>query len=80
MLEKLDGLKLASTFMGNKVKKFSSHQQLQLALAPDLEDKVIPILDKFFADTSTSNLSDALNNISNFLILTFPQCARAVLF
>ena len=66
MLEELDGLQLAGTFAGDRLKKFHPRQRLQLDHAPDLDDEEIPTLDRFLADNSASDLSDAPDDISDF--------------
>lgn len=68
MLEKLDRLQLAGIFARDRLKKFQLQQQLQLDYAPDLDDKEIPTLDRFFAYNSANDLFDAPDNISNFWI------------
>lgn len=59
MLEELDGLRLASTFAGDRLKKFHPRQRLQLDHAPDLDHEEIPTLDDFLAGDDDSDLSDA---------------------
>ena len=58
MLEELDGSRLASTFAGDRLKRFHSRQQLHLDHAPDLDLEERPTLDNFLVGDSDSNLSD----------------------
>lgn len=59
LLEKLDRLRLAGTFVGDRLKEFYPCQQLQLDNALNLDHKKIPTLDDFFTGDSDSKLSDA---------------------
>ena len=64
MLEELDASQLAGTFADNRLKKFHPRQRLQLDHAPDLDGEEIPTLDRFLADDSASDLSDAPDDFS----------------
>lgn len=47
MLEEQDGLRLAGTSAGDRLKKFHPRQRLCLDLAPDLNQEVVPNLKDF---------------------------------
>ena len=59
MLEELDGLRLAGTFAGDRLKKFHPRQRLQQDHVPDLEYKEISTLDNFLAGDDNSDVSNA---------------------
>ncbi len=66
ILEELDGLRLAGTFAGDRLKKFHPCQRHQLDHAPNLDHKEIPTLNDFLSDDSDSDLSDASDDLSAF--------------
>ncbi len=65
MLEELNGSRLASTFVGERLKKFHPRQRLQLDHAPNVNNEEIPTLDNFLSD-GDSELSDAPDDLSAF--------------
>lgn len=65
MLEELDGLRLAGTFAGDRLKKFHPRQRLQLDHTPNLDNEEIPTLNDFLAGDS-SDLSDASDDLFGF--------------
>lgn len=64
MLEELDGLRLASTFAGDRLKKFHPQQRLYLDHVPDLDLEEIPTLDDLIAGDSDSDFSEAPDGFS----------------
>ena len=66
MLEELDGSHLADTFAGDRLKKFHSRQEFYPDRTLNLGQEEVPILENFFANDYDSDLSDVLDNISNF--------------
>ena len=64
MLEELDGLHLAGTFAGHRLKKFHPRQQLCLDRTPDLNQEIVPNLEDFLT-ADDSDLSDVPDNFAD---------------
>lgn len=65
MLEELDVSRLASTFAGNRLKKFHPWQRLLLDHPSDLGDEEIITLDDFLTGDDNNDLFDAPANLSD---------------
>ena len=66
MLEELDKSRLASTFAGDRLKKFHPRQQLQLDHVPDLDLEERPTVDEFLAGDIDSDLSEAPDDFLDY--------------
>lgn len=64
MLKELDGLRLASTFADDCLKKFYLQQRLRLNHTPNLDHEMVPNLENFLA-VDDNDLSNMPNNFAD---------------